>query len=424
MDAANRQVYWEKQGKDKLCAVHTLNALMQQPAFDEFTLGAIAQQLDAEESRIMGGPSIPGGESHNVDADGNFSLPVMERALNQYDITLVNLDRPDVRSKIMSTQDGAYREEAYVCNSHRRAHWFCLRKVFSKWYDFDSLKPAPTFISDSHLNSFLESTMSAGFTVFVVRPPQNSAKSSVTLPPPDKFLHRNLAGHQHFLNDRDMDRLRDEHRATEDKEMKDAQKLGEGGGDGEDGDGKPAFTMVVPSDKRKVETDWSKLGAGNTLSGGGASQSSQPIAVDDPEMDADMRAAIAASLADVKVPEPQQEPDQANADAITIQFRFKSDPAQKRRFLKSNSKILDVVQYLEHATTQQNLFPTLSANPAMSLIGLERYAVIKQGFPKKEKFVRCNLSKRVYLDGEDVTDASLLDRKFEKQEAMILQLEA
>ncbi|CAD7930415.1 unnamed protein product [Amoebophrya sp. A25] len=407
------EVYWEKQGTDKLCAVHTLNTLMQSNAFSEVELAQIAHQLDQHEQALMGGGSgslAAGsgvGESFNVDADGNFSLPVMETALQRFEMCLVNIEKPEVKSKIMSNPQS---EEAYICNSHRRAHWYCLRKVFAKWYDLDSLKPAPQFVSDFNLTAFLEATLRDGFTVFVVRPVPGSNRSAISLPQPDKFLTQQLQSHQFFLTDKDMEKMRDEYLAKEQKEMQDAQK--EGGGDDS---GKPAFTMVVPADKRKVETDWSKLGGGNTLSGGGGgASSSAPIVVDD-DMDDDMKAAIAASLGDIQCPEPPAEP----SEGLTIQFRFKSEPPLKRIFAK-DATMLSVFQFLEHANLKQGAFSSVGATP---LVSMERYSVLKQGFPKKEKFIRCLLDGQVYLEGENVTASTLTSRQFAKQEAMIVQME-
>ncbi len=39
-------VYWEKQGVDALCGVHTLNSLLQGPYFNEVELAEMALELD------------------------------------------------------------------------------------------------------------------------------------------------------------------------------------------------------------------------------------------------------------------------------------------------------------------------------------------------------------------------------------------
>tara|TARA_A100001015_G_scaffold204940_1_gene229125 strand:- start:2919 stop:3491 length:573 start_codon:yes stop_codon:yes gene_type:complete len=140
--ASDYPVYWERQGQDKLCAIHTLNTLLQQPVFSEIELAQIAQRLDREEASLLG--TSRGSSSHNVDADGNFSLPVMEGALNTRNWCLVNLDKPEIRHAVLGNPQ---RETAYVCNSHRRAHWYTIRKVHSKWYcifGFSSIKFVPS----------------------------------------------------------------------------------------------------------------------------------------------------------------------------------------------------------------------------------------------------------------------------------------
>jgi len=41
-----KKIYWEKQGVDMLCGVHTINSLLQGPFFNEITLANIALELD------------------------------------------------------------------------------------------------------------------------------------------------------------------------------------------------------------------------------------------------------------------------------------------------------------------------------------------------------------------------------------------
>ncbi len=51
-------VYWEFQEPGKLtCGMHCLNTLLQGPFFDEVELSQIALQIDAEESKLLGGHS-------------------------------------------------------------------------------------------------------------------------------------------------------------------------------------------------------------------------------------------------------------------------------------------------------------------------------------------------------------------------------
>lgn len=138
--------------------------------------------------------------------------------------------------------------------------------------------------------------MQDGFTVFVVRS-VDSTSTPPNLPQPDKFVHQSmLQPHQLYLNDRDMESLWDEARRSQDKEAKEAQGIADGG----DG-GSASFGQVIDPRKKAPETDWSKLGAGNTLGGGSSSGGAGPSGGGAEAMDDDLAAAIAASMADMEV---------------------------------------------------------------------------------------------------------------------------
>jgi hypothetical protein len=71
-----------------MCGVHSLNALVQGPVFDEWKMSKIGQKLDEEEQELLGGGSAGakarfemdkqnlrnGNTSSNVANDGNFSI--------------------------------------------------------------------------------------------------------------------------------------------------------------------------------------------------------------------------------------------------------------------------------------------------------------------------------------------------------------
>lgn len=40
------KIYWEKQGADRLCGVHSINCLLQGPFFNEVDLAHLALELD------------------------------------------------------------------------------------------------------------------------------------------------------------------------------------------------------------------------------------------------------------------------------------------------------------------------------------------------------------------------------------------
>ena len=153
------RVYHERQAA-LLCGRHTVNAVLQGPVYNDAELGEIAGVLDAEERALMGGD---GGAGHNVDAQGNFSLGVLERALGVYDLRLERWNSPGMAEVRAAPEALA---EAYVC--HLREHWYAIRRVAGKWWDLNSLFPAPQAIGDVYLGSQLTQLGLEGWSIFVV----------------------------------------------------------------------------------------------------------------------------------------------------------------------------------------------------------------------------------------------------------------
>jgi ataxin-3 len=52
-----QSIYFEKQGGDMMCGVHSVNALLQGPIFDEIKMSQIGLALDKEEQELLGGGS-------------------------------------------------------------------------------------------------------------------------------------------------------------------------------------------------------------------------------------------------------------------------------------------------------------------------------------------------------------------------------
>jgi ataxin-3 len=153
-------IYHERQ-ISQLCGVHALNTLLQGPFFSASDLGAIAQELDAEERSLLGGTA--GTSSENVAEDGNFSIQVLSRALSVFDLTAVSLSHPN---------EGACRENpaselGFIANLE--LHWFSLRKVNSTWWNLNSMASSPRKIGEFYLSAFLDQLKAEGYSIFVVR---------------------------------------------------------------------------------------------------------------------------------------------------------------------------------------------------------------------------------------------------------------
>ncbi|KAL3531733.1 hypothetical protein ACH5RR_005254 [Cinchona calisaya] len=165
--ASNGGMLYHEVQESKLCAVHCVNTVLQGPFFSEFDLAALASDLDLRERQMMlqaGGDFLPDpDESHNVSLDGDFSIQVLEKALEVWDLQVIPLDSPVAEP----AQFDPELENAFIC--HLQNHWFCIRKVNGEWYNFNSLYAAPEHLSKFYLSAYLSSLKDSGWSIFLVR---------------------------------------------------------------------------------------------------------------------------------------------------------------------------------------------------------------------------------------------------------------
>ncbi|KAG8376989.1 hypothetical protein BUALT_Bualt09G0121600 [Buddleja alternifolia] len=164
--ASNGGMLYHEVQESKLCAVHCVNTVLQGPVFSEFDLAALASDLDRTERQMMVG-SVTGDFlpelSHNVSLDGDFSIQVLQKALEVWDLQVIPLDSPVAEPAQIDPE----RENAFIC--HLQDHWFCIRKVNGEWYNFDSLYAAPEHLSKFYLSAYLDSLKGFGWSIFLVR---------------------------------------------------------------------------------------------------------------------------------------------------------------------------------------------------------------------------------------------------------------
>lgn len=175
--ASNGGLLYHEVQEGKLCAVHCVNTALQGPFFSEFDLAALAADLDQRERLVMlegsrspGGPNTAAGDfyaegegSHNVSLGGDFSIQVLQKALEVWDLQVIPLDSPAAGS----SQFDPEQEVAFIC--HLQDHWFCIRKVNGEWYNFNSLYPAPEHLSKFYLSAFIDTLKGSGWSIFAVR---------------------------------------------------------------------------------------------------------------------------------------------------------------------------------------------------------------------------------------------------------------
>jgi josephin len=121
------------------CALHTLNALLQEPAYDAASLNAIALSI--------------GGKlelAHRWPVLGNYDVNVMMIALQQRGLDVRWWDQrrgvDELRSAAESTAC-----VGLICNEPNSwllgmvpsRHWLAIRRIRGEWFDLDSRLQAP-----------------------------------------------------------------------------------------------------------------------------------------------------------------------------------------------------------------------------------------------------------------------------------------
>jgi len=163
-------LYHEKQ-ESALCAIHALNNLLQGEYFGVAEMMNLAAELDREEKLMMAEMGTETNEylkfmredSHNVGLDGNFSIEVIKKALQVFQLTGTPITHPEMNNVSAEPQ----KEIGFVCNLSN--HWFAIRRVRAKFWDLNSLHKAPVFLSEIYLGAFLKQLQVEGYTIYVVR---------------------------------------------------------------------------------------------------------------------------------------------------------------------------------------------------------------------------------------------------------------
>ena len=118
--------------------------------------------------------------NENYQADGDFSIQVIEKALQEkFQLECVPIKSPTFKNvvKDYGTQDG------YICNSDD--HWLAIRKVQGQWYNLNSTNitpPGPQMVSDFMLSLFIENIQESGYTVYTVWPKDVKQGETLVLP--------------------------------------------------------------------------------------------------------------------------------------------------------------------------------------------------------------------------------------------------
>lgn len=88
---------------------------------------------------------------------------MLQKALEVWDLQVIPLHSPIAEHAQVDPE----LENAFIC--HLQDHWFCIRKVNGEWYNFDSLYAAPQHLSKFYLSAYLDSLKTFGWSIFLVR---------------------------------------------------------------------------------------------------------------------------------------------------------------------------------------------------------------------------------------------------------------
>ena len=168
-------IYWEIQGKDGMCALHSVNNFLQGPVYTEEDLSAIALVMDEKERSLLR-PSkdhenysddlktlIQGG-STNVSENGFFSYAVIEECLRVQGYRCCSLKS----SGLSGTTKSPPTNVGLMCNFHE--HWFTVRFVADTWYNLDSMKKNPLQLTEKEIQALFNTVVDRHYAVFIISP--------------------------------------------------------------------------------------------------------------------------------------------------------------------------------------------------------------------------------------------------------------
>ncbi|OEH78438.1 machado-joseph disease [Cyclospora cayetanensis] len=314
-------VYWEKQGADRMCALHCLNSVLQGPYFTESELSAIGLELDKKERQLMAEGGVQSEDyqaflaegSGNVAADGYFNVSVLIECLRRKRIHCIC-------QKDVGEHEEPGIDFGYILN--HADHWLALRRVHGMWYNLDSMKPAPTVISTFHLAAFLSSLTGQGYTVFVVRPEVGD------LPAPGVMQTR--SNNQFYLTQKEIDERHKQAAEQAVKDAEDAQRVASGLNNTSGN----TFLAKVP--RGKEPHVWPE-GQGYRLNNAGSL--SQPTGTEDTLEDPELQEAIRLSMECYRkeFAKPTEEPSIDEDGVKTIFVRTPSGKRLSRRFREDDT---------------------------------------------------------------------------------------
>lgn len=168
-----------------------MNSLLQGPYFTATDLATIGKQLDEEEEEAIG---MKLQESSNFDDTGFFSLQIIQRALQVWNLQTIPIASTDPVA--VKAKNDPEKEDAFILNLAE--HWFALRrfgKSNQRWYNLNSTASEPEHVSELHLGLLLQQMQNDGYSVFVILgdlpdSPADQNAQIQPIPPPEALVKK------------------------------------------------------------------------------------------------------------------------------------------------------------------------------------------------------------------------------------------
>eukprot|EP01104_Vermistella_antarctica_P008150 TRINITY_DN2036_c0_g4_i2.p1 TRINITY_DN2036_c0_g4~~TRINITY_DN2036_c0_g4_i2.p1 ORF type:complete len:270 (+),score=58.38 TRINITY_DN2036_c0_g4_i2:727-1536(+) len=152
---ANKEALYHEQQQLQRCAIHTVNNLLQAGVFSSSDFDDISNSLTPSQYFNMVNPH------RSSFGTGNYDVNVIMRALDEQQLSIRWFDR---RKEVNDIDfDGVvglivnYTYWVILGMMWESKHWFCVRRIGSRWYNLDSNLSKPyRFSSRTELAQYLD----------------------------------------------------------------------------------------------------------------------------------------------------------------------------------------------------------------------------------------------------------------------------
>jgi len=142
-------------------------------------------------------------DSGNVALDGNFSIQVISKALETFQLVCESI----LHESMSQALNDPLKEKGFICNLEN--HWLAIRNLDDSFWDLNSLLKRPSYLSELYLGAYLKQLQMEGYNIFVVRGvyPMNFRNPN---DPHWAFVDKNNKKKQKSNNDDDLQRAIEE----------------------------------------------------------------------------------------------------------------------------------------------------------------------------------------------------------------------